>query len=63
MDPDPDFSGSNLDSRPICIQIGTQENKFDPDPVKYSTEQLLQKIDENGGGFVKLALCRDVFHI
>ena len=63
MDPDPDFSGSNPDFRQIWIQIGTQENKFNPDLVKYSIEQLLQKIDENVGGFVKLALCRNVFHI
>ena len=29
MDPDPDFSGSDPDFRPI--QIRTQEKKFDPE--------------------------------
>ena len=34
MDPDPDFSGSDPDFRPIRIQIRTQERKFDSDPEK-----------------------------
>ena len=40
MDPDPDFSGSDPDFRPI--QIRTQEKKFDPEKtrIRNTTDNL-----------------------
>ena len=42
MDPDPNFSRSDPDLRPIRIR--TQEKKFDPDPEKNRTRNT----DKNG---------------